>query len=163
MLTHNKLLKAINYNKDTGIFTRHNGKLAGSNILNSCGNYYCEISINGKSYLAHRLAVFYVTGSWPNGHIDHIRGNTLDNRFKMLRVVDNQENSLNRKIQANNTTGCSGVTTTKNGKFKARINFKNREISLGTHDKFETAVTIRKAAECWYGFHKNNGRSFVNA
>jgi len=42
--------------------------------------------------------------------IDHKNGNKLDNRRDNLRICSHAENSKNRKIQVNSTSGYKGVT-----------------------------------------------------
>jgi len=48
--------------------------------------------------------------------IDHINMNGLDNRKKNLRVCTKSQNMMNRKKQANNTTGYKGVCLCKDQK-----------------------------------------------
>jgi len=80
------------------------------------------ITINKKHYtfLAHRLAWLYMTGEWPEKHIDHINGEATDNRFVNLRDVAHEENSKNLKIRYDNTSGFTGVNLHKI-KYKDKI------------------------------------------
>jgi hypothetical protein len=77
--------------------------------------YYAYHSIakklpNGKkgstAIKMHRL-VMGVTD--PKIQVDHINGNTLDNRKENLRLCSNIENSRNRKGYCTNTSGFRGV------------------------------------------------------
>lgn len=54
----------------------------------------------------------------------------------------------NKKIQTNNTSGCTGVSFHKaKGRWYARINFKGKSYGLGYYDNIEDAVNARKKAE----------------
>lgn len=111
----------ISYNAASGVFMWvvsergvSLGKVAGS--INSNG--YLIIRLDRKPHRAHRLAWFLVHGEWPQGEIDHIDGDRLNNRLNNLRVVDRAGNSQNRwKAQRNNkSSGLAGVTWNKQHK-----------------------------------------------
>ena len=58
---------------------------------------YIRIKLKGKIYLAHRVAWFLFSGSWPVKMLDHINGSTSDNRIENLREVTSRANQQNRK------------------------------------------------------------------
>lgn len=103
----------LRYDEATGAFhwlvTRGNrhkaGKLAGT--VNKGG--YVKIGINRRYYMAHRLAWLFTYGEWPNGVVDHINGDTSDNRICNLRSATQAENSRNQRISKNNSSGFKGV------------------------------------------------------
>jgi hypothetical protein len=136
-----------------------NGKNAGREALSSVnGEGYLTGAIFGRPVKAHRVAWALITGEWPD-KIDHISGDRSDNRWQNLRTVDDLENSRNRKVGANNRTGCSGVGFQKrNQKWRARISANGNVIWLGQFDSYDEAVTARKAAERQHGYHPNHGR-----
>ena len=81
--------------------------------------------------------------SCPKGFVvDHINGDTSDNRKENLRVVTERQNRMNTKTFISNTSGCKGVSKSK-GKYIAYINYKKRKISLGAYLSFEEAQYAR--------------------
>jgi hypothetical protein len=94
--------------------------------------------------------------------IDHINGDSMDNRIDNLRLVTHKENSLNKKLSSNNKSGVVGVSkNSRNKKWKADITYNNQKYYLGEFNNFDDAVKVRKAAEIKYGFHKNHGRNGI--
>ena len=82
---------------------------------------------------------------------DHIDRNPLNNRKENLRAATTAENSRNRNISKNNTSGIIGVgLNKKNGKWRARITFEWNEIFLGEYIKKEDAIITRLKAEKKY-------------
>lgn len=68
-----------------------------------------------------------------NLYVDHINGNTLDNRKSNLRVCSRNENARNKKTQSNNVSGYKGVCYRKDkGIYQARIwlNGTNRHLGF---------------------------------
>jgi hypothetical protein len=80
---------------------------------------------------------------------DHINTNMKhDNRKSNLRVATQQENTRNRKISSNNTSGHRGVSYDKrNKKWLAYIGHNHKHINLGTYNNFDDAVKAREEAE----------------
>jgi hypothetical protein len=144
MLEHSALTSNLDYNAMTGVFT---WKLATSNSVRVGGvagsktkKGYSAIRILGNYCLAHRLAWFYVHGCWPDGQIDHINGNPVDNRISNLRVVSNSVNAENkRRPITGNTSGLLGVSWMAGAKkWRAQICVKNEVVYLGLfEDKYE--------------------------
>ena len=149
MISHSRLLELMVYDSTTGIFAWRGGrrlragKVAGN--LMSCG--YLRIFADGRSYMAHRLAWFYITGGWPRADIDHRNGVRTDNRFANLREATRAENLQNqRTAKSTNRTGLLGVQRNRE-RFMARIQVDGRQIYLGTFDTPEEAHTIYVAAK----------------
>jgi len=97
---------------------------------------FCSIYDNGKQTTCglHRLLAMTFLKDWdPNLHVDHINGDTYDNRLSNLRMVTRAENLQNQKR-------AKGCTWDKNkGKWQARISANKKTISLGYHDTEEEA------------------------
>jgi hypothetical protein len=66
------------------------GAPAGTVFISEDGTKRLVIDIKGKPYLAEHLAWLYVTGEWPKHAIDHVNGDTLDNRWENLRESDRE-------------------------------------------------------------------------
>lgn len=85
--------------------------------------------------------------------VDHISGNTLDNRRANLREATFSENSHNRGKPANNTSGFKGVSLDKtSSRCRAIIRIDGLRISLGSYGRPEEAAEAYKAAsQKYYG------------
>lgn len=87
--------------------------------------------------------------------VDHINGNTLDNRRSNLRVVTHKQNLRHRARGANrnNAVGVRGVSWDKERKkFLAGIRVDGKRLNLGRFDSLDAAVAARSAASVkFYG------------
>lgn len=106
-----------------------------------------SITYKGSTYALHRVAYFMYHGHCPPV-IDHIDGDTFNNRIANLRPADPTLNLWNQGKRINNTTGITGVVWHKaTEQWRSRINVKGVTHELGfTDDKFEAAC-LRKSAE----------------
>ena len=162
MINQKELKSQLNYNPNTGEFTRiksGGGRLKGSiaGYLNPHG--HIRIQCFGIIHQAHRLAWLYVTGEWPTGRVDHINHVGNDNRWINLREATHQETARNTNIRKNNTSGVMGVSKhSKLNKWLAVININRRQVYLGVFDNKLDAARARKTAERKYGFHENHGQ-----
>lgn len=67
--------------------------------------------------------------------VDHVNGNTLDNRRINLRLATYSGNRTNGKRQSNNTSGYKGVTWHKQShKWQAGVKAKGHSYYLGLFD-----------------------------
>lgn len=143
-LTLERLRALFSYNESSGIFTRKitvcNSAKAGS-IAGSLSkdDSYVRILIDGKKYLAHRLAWFYVHGEWPENMLDHKDTNRSNNAIENLRTADNVKNQRNASVMKNNFLGIKCVRLHETGRYQARIFYEGKFRSLGLHDTPEAA------------------------
>lgn len=141
----NDLKKSIKYDPDTGVFiwTEYRGRNAkvGSIAGTVNGDGRIGIVYKQNKYLAHRLAWFYMTGSWPINEIDHKDGNVANNKFSNLREATREVNAQNIRIaRANNkSSGLLGVYLHKKGRWMASIGINKRLKYLGLFDSKEEA------------------------
>lgn len=133
--------------------TRYAGELA-LNHKNNRG--YLSGHLGGAAMLSHRAIWAMVHGEWPE-FIDHINGDRADNRLSNLRAVTRTQNSRNRRLNKNNTTGHTGVKKMPNGRWSARIRVDGKNKWLGTFDSRDEAIASRTDAERECGFHPNHG------
>lgn len=115
LLTAERARELLDYDPDTGGFTWRVrvSKSIQSGAMAGCkrSDGYVYIGINGKYYLAHRLAWLIISGAWPIEHIDHLNGVGDDNRIANLREASRSLNQQNqRRPRADNTSGYLGVT-----------------------------------------------------
>jgi hypothetical protein len=121
-------------------------KLSSYNWSANClgGRYYAVARLPGKkgvTVLLHRFLLSADSGAY----IDHINGDTLDNRRSNLRACTNSQNSRNsRKLATKKTSSkYKGVCLPKRSKkWLAYITVDRRRINLGS---FTTEVEAAKA------------------
>lgn len=88
-------------------------------------------------------------------YVDHINGNTLDNRKSNLRFSTNQENARNSKKPSNNTSGHKGVFHYKDrDRYRAFIKYDGRQVHIGMFDTLDEAAEAyrNKAVELFGAF-----------
>lgn len=132
------------YDIDTGFFYRR-GSSEPSGRLTTKG--YRQVCVQGKRYMAHRLAWLYVHGEWPAGQLDHRNQVKDDNWLGNLRLSDNQTNQENVEQWSHNRSGRRGVSLLRTGKFRADIKVNGKTKSLGIFDNIVDAVAARMSAE----------------
>lgn len=120
---------------------------------NTKNKEYFVVKINKKVYLQHRLIFLMFYGYLPEypDQVDHIDGNSLNNRIENLRKVTASQNSQNRKIIGKNKSGASNVVIHKqSGKWQASIYIDKKIKYLGLFENLNDAITARKKAENKY-------------
>ena len=94
----------------------------------------------------------------PRQQIDHINGDTLDNRRENLRPATPSQNNQNQNLRKNSSTGVKGVSLTKRGDYHAycAVNGKRR---FSKHYKTleEASREVKKARKRLHGEFKNDG------
>lgn len=150
-LNAEKLRQLLDYDPATGIFTwrvtvarnRKAGQVAGSASTQG----YVVITINGRTYKAHRLAWFHVYGSWPALMLDHINQNRSDNRISNLRLADAVLNGKNRKPNRGRE-GATGATFIQSRqRWIASIIVDKKRMHLGSFIRQKDAVAAYAAAK----------------
>jgi len=117
------------------------------------------ITFKRKKWKAHRLIYAWHDYSLKNNEvIDHIDGNSLNNRIENLRACTNKQNLENkRRCNVNNTSsGHLGIRKQKQkegDKWRAHIMHNGKGIHLGMYTNIEDAIAARVAAEKKYYTH----------
>ena len=152
-LTAARLRELFDYNPETGILVRKANSrrtdLIGKPVLGKpMVDGHLQVAVDGKRYLAHRLAWLHFYGRWPDAVIDHINGNPADNRIANLRDVSQAVNSQNRNgAQSNNKVGALGVNKIPSG-YRARIKPRGaKAINLGVFRTLEEAQEAYRYAK----------------
>lgn len=101
---------------------------------------------NQKTVRMHRQ-IMGVTD--PKVFIDHINGDSLDNRRCNLRIVTHSQNHMNERLRSDNASGFKGITrvTTKSERWQANITANGKTLYLGCFKTKEEAYAARRAAE----------------
>lgn len=129
---------------------RFAGKIAGSNRRSGIA-----IRIFGVTYMAHRIAwIMYGNEPPPDHmHLDHVNGNSLDNRRENLRIASTNENARNCRMSSANRHGIKGIYWAKRDRvWRASIRLNYKTIHLGSFlTKGLAAVAYAKASIRYHG------------
>ncbi len=163
MLTQKRLKELLSYSPIVGVFEWRKNRApvrAGSIAGNVVDTGYITIGVDYKVYTAHRLAWLYMTGSFPDGEIDHADGDRTNNAWNNLREVSKQQNAMNARIGSNNTSGVKGVLwCRKSGKWRGRICTRGKLTHLGPFNTIEEAAeAVRAARVMLHGEFANHGK-----
>ena len=117
-----------------------------NNTANSSAGYN-KIKVNYKDVFRHRIICHTFLNldiNNPKQLIDHIDGCKLNNNLTNLRIVNNQQNHMNR-------TTAKGYSFDKDSnKYRARIMLNGKLIHLGSFITEEEAKAAYQAAKLIY-------------
>jgi hypothetical protein len=145
MLTIKRLSEYLLYDADSGdLFWIKDKGIAkkGSIVGGKSNQLYLEVHLDGKKYLVHRLAWFYEYGYWPK-IIDHIDGDTRNNRIVNLREVTTSQNALNKRKSKSNRCGHKNVSFKRDrNKYVVNLEVNGRMIHIGHYADLELAELV---------------------
>ena len=104
--------------------------------------YYVRGYKKGEHYLLHRV----LTSAGKDKVVDHIDGDSLNNKMSNLRICTQSQNLMNSAAQRGTITGIRGVFVNKK-RYGAVITCEGETFYLGTFDTIEEAAAKRKEAE----------------
>lgn len=118
------------------------------------GKEYSPYAIRGYGILLHREIMQAKKGQI----LDHINGNTLDNRKSNLRFCTHSQNMQNSQRHETNTSGHRGVRFRKDrNKWRSEIYFNGKYIHLGLFENKIDAISAyeQKSAELFGDFKRS--------
>lgn len=156
-----ELRRLFSYNPKSGELTWKvspcNSVKVGQRTGKDNGNGYLKMQYKGNKMYAHRVAYAIYHGVVPKT-IDHVNGDSLDNRICNLRSCTQKQNTRNQKVRNTNTTGVNGVSfDKKRGVFESKICVDGKTIHLGRFKTLGEASGARAKADLTYKFHHNHG------
>lgn len=114
--------------------------------------WFASYTLCGRVYVRRRfkkgilISMHRVIMSAKKGQlVDHINGDTLDNRRQNLRIVTHSQNSLNTKAHKDSISKHKGVSFYKD-RWLAAIMIRGKIIRLGSFDKEKDAAESYKRA-----------------
>lgn len=116
------------YDPETGALTYSSGNKKTASTHSRDG--YARCYFLGRTWLVHRLAFFYMTGSCPET-VDHINRSSSDNRWDNLRACTLSQSAANT-VHKLGKYGVLGVVRRGSGSFGAQIKHKGTKLYLGT-------------------------------
>jgi hypothetical protein len=113
---------------------------------------YVAVCINKKMFLLHRVVFLWHHGYMPT-IVDHIDGDSTNNKIENLREATQSQNMMNRSASKSTKSGYKGVYLVKKSqKWQAYIAINRKNTSLGYFlDRHEAAKAYNKAALELYG------------
>ena len=155
-LTQQELTVILDYDPETGIFRWKDGAQRGARVqlgksraqagTTRGGKRY--IAIHMKDYAAHRLAWFYVNGTWPDGYLIPLDGDWLNLRVKNFAEASPRDMAIRGKQPENLSSGVTGVSWDKRKKkWYAYIRDGYKMRNLGTFSNKDAAIAARMTAE----------------
>lgn len=129
---------------------RLNGLEAGCPRKTHNGKQYWHVKIDGKAIKRSHIVLAVATGIWPTDCVDHINGDSLDDRSCNLRHATAQQNCWNHKRRQKASPLPMGVREIRPGHFQARIAVNKKQLSLGVFDSICAAQAAYLSARKEY-------------
>ncbi len=129
---------------------RLKNKTAGAPAMNHNGKVYWHIQINGRKVKRAHIVFCLTHGRWPQSQIDHINGDSLDDRPSNIREATPTQNAWNHKKRAKKSELPMGVRVALSGRYVARIGVNKRSLTLGTFDTVTEAQSAYIQARSTY-------------
>lgn len=127
------------------------GCYAGTKLTKKSGKYTWRIKKFGKMFLCHRVIWNLFHGRVDeNLEIDHINGESHDNKISNLRLVTAEMNSRNKGLSRINKTGFKGVSCKDGLYFVVQIRARGvRVVKHFSIKKLGKDVAFEMAKNCY--------------
>lgn len=114
----------------------------------ACGSKFYACHTKRRKDQSETILLHRHLKNAPAGYVvDHISGDTMDNRDANLRVCTSQQNLWNQAASKNSASGVRGVhQDKKSGRWKASIMRDRKTHWLGSFDTIEEASAARHTA-----------------
>lgn len=119
-----------------------NGCPAGTPRKNRNDKVYWVITIRKHAYKRSRIIFAMAHGRWPKDNIDHINGNSTDDRLVNIREATATQNAWNHKTRSKRLPLPMGVRVVGSGRYQARISCNKQMHHLGTYATPEEASIV---------------------
>lgn len=125
-------------------------------------SYVMTGSLNntGKTWQLHQAIAYNgdkkITQDYSNRGmcVDHLNGDSLDNRKENLEIKTKQNNSKNKKTK--NKLGHTGLKQNKNGKYYSQIAYNGRNIYTISRESLEEAKIDNLITQRYLGYTHNS-------
>lgn len=102
-----------------------------------------EYALDRNGVRMHRMVMGSLVGDIGIAVVDHINGDTLDNRRENLRLASLEQNARNRRLNQNNKSGYKGVKLYRSGRWASFIRTDGKQYHVGYFDTAEEAAWMR--------------------
>jgi hypothetical protein len=165
VLTQDRVKDLFDYREDGKLIRRratggngnYAGRVIGTTPTGERENRYSTTKIRGQHWMVHKLIYLWHHGVVPE-QLDHINRDTTDNRIENLRPADTTKNAQNRRLFANNKSGCKGVIWhVRIKKWQAYVSVDKKMKHLGYFEDIELAdLVATEARDLYHGQYANH-------
>jgi len=164
LLEQSQVLKLFEY-KDGFLYCKEktnpksNKLQIGERVGSLTASNYFRTKINYKEQFVHKIIFLMHYGYTPK-IVDHIDGDTTNNKIENLRAATISQNQHNRSKQKNNTSGFKNVSWCKRTKkWQVNLAVNGKSIGFGRFDDIELADLVAKEVRDKY--HKEFAKGFI--
>jgi hypothetical protein len=116
------------------------------NIGKGKNKNYWQVRAFGRTFKRSRVMFHMAYGRWPIPSVDHINGDSLDDRLVNLRECNHSQNTANTPNRTRQLFLPRGVYLSRKGRYIARITANGITTNLGTYDTPEQAFNAYSTA-----------------